>query len=92
MEATPCRKFSADLDITVAELNLCLQELGAKFSSVDYIEVAYGRTDYLDNVCHEFQRGSKYLMVLGDDQCASSSPYQYPSYCGQGLLLICLYS
>jgi cysteine-rich repeat protein len=68
--------------ITVAELNSCLQAVGAAFFNVQYIEVAYGNTSYLDNVCKEFGYNN-YSGTWGGDLC-NSSAYMYPSYCGQG--------
>jgi hypothetical protein len=81
--AQNCQGLDANGDalITVAELNSCLGAIGA-FSGVQYIEVAYGNTSYLDNVCNAFGYGA-YAGTHGGDQC-SSSAYMYPSYCGQG--------
>ena len=71
--------------ILVSELNDCLQAAGSAFSSVNYIEVAYGNTSYLDNVCQEFGYNA-YDGPYGGDTCSGGSAYQYPSYCGQGWL------
>jgi hypothetical protein len=48
------------------------------------VEVAYGRTDYLDNVCHAMG-DSEYSGPVGGDECRSTAA-MYPSYCGQGWL------
>ena len=78
--AHPCH--SDDTVITVDELNTCLNTVGAACSSVQYIEIAYGHTDYLDEICRQFGfHGFK--EALGSDQCYSGSPTQYPSHCGQ---------
>jgi len=74
----------ADKVITVSELNACLQKLGAQFYNVQYIEVAYGHTDYLDNVCKSFGYNA-YSTVNGGDLC-SNAANMYPSHCGQGWL------
>ena len=70
--------------IFVNELNQCLAALGAQYSNVQYIEVAYGHLDYLDNICQEFGYSS-YASTHGGDQCTGSA-YMYPSHCGQGWL------
>ncbi|MFT6146843.1 MAG: hypothetical protein ACJAV2_004739 [Myxococcota bacterium] len=73
--------------ITVAELNSCLGALGVSSPSIQYIEVAYGHTNYLDTICQEFGYAS-YASVYGSDQCSSPpvSPRQYPSYCNPGVV------
>ena len=49
---------------------------------MQYIEIAYGNTDYLDEICRQFgYHGFK--QALGHDKCNDGSPAQYPSYCGQ---------
>ncbi len=74
--------------ITVAELNQCLAALGANCTNVQYIEVAYGKTDYLDKICKEFGYNA-YSGNFGGDTCSGGSPRQYPSHCGQGWLGSC---
>ncbi|MFT4626488.1 MAG: hypothetical protein ACI8PZ_005165 [Myxococcota bacterium] len=82
-----CIDPDGDRIIRVADLNLCLEGLGAEFSEVQYIEVAYGFTEYLDEVCDRFGYGP-YLEPWGDDLCDGFGPgaYMYPSYCGFGWL------
>jgi cysteine-rich repeat protein len=70
--------------IYIAELNACLSALGAAFSNVQWIEVAYDNTDYLDNVCQAFGY-VVYTGPHGGDQC-NSSANMYPSHCNQGWL------
>jgi len=70
--------------IYVSELNACLKAAGAAFYSVQWIEVAYGHTDYLDNVCKAMGYAA-YAGTHGGDQCGSSAN-MYPSHCGQGWL------
>jgi len=70
--------------VTVADLNKFLKSRGAKFSNVKWIEIAYGKLDYLHNVCRSFGF-SKYWRPVGGDRC-SSSAYMYPSHCNQGWL------
>ena len=85
-----CQKESDCVDqgndklIYVSELNACLQTLGAQFSAVQFIEVAYGNTGYLDNICKAMGYDS-YNGCHGGDQC-SSAANMYPSHCGQGWL------
>ena len=81
-----CGQFDAGEKklIMVAELNQCLAKLGASFSNVQYIEIAYGHLDYLDKVCQAFGYAS-YNTTHGGDQCGASAN-MYPSYCGQGWL------
>ena len=72
-----------DGHISVAELNSCLQTLGAAFYNVDYIEVAYGQTEHLDKVCSAFGYGS-YSTTYGLDLCPngpSDTPAMYPGPC-----------
>ena len=69
----------------VNELNDCLQALGSGHSNVQYIEVAYGYSYYLDNVCQAFGYNS-YSGTYGGDTCSSGSPVQYPSHCNYGWL------
>merc|ERR1711981_711309 len=72
--------------VYVAALNKCLKRLGAKFYHVQWIEVAYGRTNYLTNICRKmFGGASRYTGTIGGDRCSSSAA-MYPSYCGQGWL------
>jgi len=73
--------------ITVKELNSCLKALGAIFSNVQYIEVAYGHTDYLDNICDAFGLGL-YAGPVGSDACygGGANAMMYPSHCSQGWL------
>ncbi len=70
--------------IMVSELNQCLQALGAQFAGVQFIEIAYGHLDYLDNICKAFGYTS-YKTTHGGDKCNSSAK-MYPSHCGQGWL------
>jgi len=79
-----CVDSGNDKLIYVAELNACLQALGAQFSAVQYIEVAYGHTDYLDNICQAMGYQA-YNGCHGGDKCNSSAK-MYPSYCNQGWL------
>jgi len=73
-------------NVYVAALNKCLKRLGAKFYHVQWIEVAYGRTNYLTNICRKmFGGASRYTGTIGGDRCSSSAA-MYPSYCGQGWL------
>src|SRR6185436_1668564 len=67
--------------ITVAELNSCMATFGGN-TSIQYIEVAYGYTNYLDNICQAFGYQT-YTGTHGGDQC-SSGAIMYPSYCGYG--------
>merc|ERR1711959_248324 len=72
--------------VYVAALNKCLKRLGAKFYHVQWIEVAYGKTNYLTNICRKmFGGASRYIGTIGGDRCSSSAA-MYPSYCGQGWL------
>jgi hypothetical protein len=75
---------TARVTVSVGQLNSYLRKRGAKFSNVQYIEVAYGHLDYLNNVC----RGMgfiKYTRPVGGDVCRSSAR-MYPSHCNQGWL------
>jgi len=72
--------------VYVAALNKCLKRLGAKFYHVQWIEVAYGKTNYLTNICRKmFGGASRYIGTIGGDRCSSSAA-MYPSSCGQGWL------
>jgi len=83
--ATCCSlDVGADKLIMVSELNACLSALGAAFAGVEFIEVAYGNTDYLSNVCNAFGYGT-YAGTHGGDQCGGSAN-MYPSHCNQGWL------
>jgi len=70
--------------ITVAKLNAVLKAQGAAFYNVQFIEVHYGRTDYLDKICNVLGLGS-YKGTVGPDMCNSGAD-MYPSHCGQGWL------
>jgi len=81
----PCRGLSGK-NVYVAALNQCLRRIGAQFYHVQWIEVAYGHTNYLTNICRQmFGSGSRYIGTIGGDRCSSSAA-MYPSYCGQGWL------
>lgn len=86
MPDSPCESLESvrDRRILVTELNTCLQDIGALFYEIEYIEVAYGNTDYLDNVCVAFGYDA-YAGTYGDDLCDTSAA-MYPSHCGQGWL------
>ncbi len=79
-----CTDVGGDKLIYVSELNACLSTLGAQFASVQWIEVAYGNTSYLTNICKEMGYSS-YSTTHGGDKC-SSSANMYPSHCNQGWL------
>ena len=79
-----CIDPGGDKLIMVADLNACLKAKGAAFYNVQWIEVAYGNTSYLDNVCKAMGYSS-YSTTHGGDQC-SNSANMYPSHCGQGWL------
>ncbi len=79
-----CVDQGDDKIIYVSELNACLQALGAQFSAVSYIEVAYGNTEYLDNICQAMGYSS-YNGCHGGDKC-SNAAHMYPSHCNQGWL------
>ena len=51
---------------------------------MQYIEVAYGNTDYLDNICQAMGHTS-YSHCHGGDQCGPGAD-MYPSHCNQGWL------
>jgi len=70
--------------VTVADLNRFLLSRGAKFSNVQWIEVAYGKTDYLTKVCQGLGF-SRYVGPVGGDRC-NSGANMYPSHCNQGWL------
>merc|ERR1711959_53140 len=79
----PCRGLSGK-NVYVAALNQCLRRIGAQFYHVQWIEVAYGHTNYLTNICRQmFGSASRYIGTIGGDRCSSSAA-MYPSYCGQG--------
>ena len=84
VKESQCEDVGNDKLIYVSELNSCLAALGAQFSAVQYIEVAYGHTDYLDNICDAMGYQS-YNGCHGGDQCGGSAK-MYPSHCGQGWL------
>lgn len=71
--------------ISIPELNQCLAANGAAFSNVQFIEIAYGNTEYLTNVCNSFGYGA-YAGVPNEGDFCSSSANMYPSHCGQGWL------
>ena len=79
-----CIDTGGDKLILVAELNACLKFKGAAFFNVQYIEVAYGHTDYLDNVCQAMGY-SGYSTTYGGDKCSTDAK-MYPSHCAQGWL------
>jgi cysteine-rich repeat protein len=79
-----CVDQGNDKLIYVNELNACLLALGAQFHNVQWIEVKYGYTDYLDNICKEMGYSS-YSNPHGGDKCGNSAN-MYPSHCGQGWL------
>jgi hypothetical protein len=79
-----CIDPGGDKLIMVADLNACLKAKGAAFYNVQWIEVAYGNTSYLDNVCKAMGYSS-YSSPHGGDQC-NNSANMYPSHCSQGWL------
>ena len=79
-----CTDVGNDKLIYVSELNACLQALGAQFHNVQYIEVHYGNTEYLDNICQAMGHAS-YNGCHGGDQCGPGAD-MYPSHCNQGWL------
>ena len=79
-----CTDVGNDKLIYVSELNACLKSLGAQFYNVQWIEVAYGHTDYLTKICKEMGYSS-YKSTHGGDKCNSGAD-MYPSYCNQGWL------
>jgi hypothetical protein len=80
-----CTESVVDGYISVSELNSCLQVLGAAFYAVEYIEVAYGNTDYLDNICVVGFGYGSYASAVYEDSSAPDGNY-YPSSCGNGWL------
>ncbi len=58
--------------ILVEELNACLMVMSADFFEVEYIEVAYGNTDYLYQICAEMGCDA-YTAPYGGDMCDSSA-------------------
>lgn len=89
-ECVSCQGACCGLDlgavgsISVGELNACLAALGVSNPSIQFIEVAYGYTNYLDTICQEFGYAS-YSSPYGGDSC-SSSARMYPSYCNPGIV------
>ena len=77
-----------------ASLRGCLSILGATgIEEIDYIETAYGHTDYLDKVCNVIGENLTYDSSRTESQpdiCphAPINPggYMYPSHCNQGWL------
>ena len=68
----------------------CLRRLGSSGSrQIEHIEVAYGYSAYLDNVCNAIHSGSTYdssRTQAQTDSCRGGSAYMYPSHCGGGWL------
>ena len=68
----------------------CLISLGStKTRQIDYIEIASGKTDFLDNVCDAITPGSTFDLSLTEkqpDMCFSGSKIMYPSHCNEGWL------
>ena len=67
----------------------CLNRLGSSGShQIEYIEVAYGYTAYLDNVCNAIHPGSSYDSSRTGSQpdACTSTAYMYPGHCGGGWL------
>merc|ERR1712205_254554 len=82
--AGSCRGLSGK-HVYVAALNKCLKIIGAKFYHVQWIEVAYGHTNYLSNICRKmFGAHSSYAGTIGGDRCHHGSANMYPSHCNQG--------
>ena len=73
-----------------ALLRACLISLGStETSSIEYIEIAYGNTDWLDNVCNAINSGSKFDKARTEtqpDACTVGSARMYPSTCSNGWL------
>ena len=73
-----------------ALLRACLISLGSKeTSSIEYIELDYGKTDWLDNVCNAINSGSVFDKARTEaqpDACTVGSPRMYPSTCSNGWL------
>lgn len=71
-------------------LRACLISLGStETSSIEYIEIAYGKTDWLDKVCDAINSGSIFDKVRTEtqpDACSVGSPRMYPSICSNGWL------
>ena len=69
------------------KLKDCLISLGStRTSQIEYIEIAYGKTEYLDNVCNFINPGSKFNKELTEkqpDSCTDGNPVMYPSTCSQ---------
>merc|ERR1712205_194114 len=82
--AGSCRGLSGK-HVYVAALNKCPKIIGAKFYHVQWIEVAYGHTNYLSNICRKmFGAHSSYAGTIGGDRCHHGSANMYPSHCNQG--------
>ena len=74
-----------------ASLRGCLKSLGATGNgTIKYIDIAYGHTDYLDNVCNSVSPNlifDKSRTESQPDSCPiGSGAFQYPSHCEQGWL------
>ena len=73
-----------------ALLRACLISLGSKeTSSIEYIELDYGKTDWLDNVCNAINSGStldKARTEAQPDACIVGGASMYPSTCDDGWL------
>ena len=76
--------------MAATSLRACLNSLGSSGTSqIEYIEISYGKTDFLDNVCDAINPGSIFNQALTEtqpDSCTSGSSMMYPSYCSQGWL------
>ena len=68
----------------------CLVSLGStKTRQIEYIEIHYGNTEFLDNVCDAIAPGTKFDLSLTEkqpDRCSSGSKVMYPSHCNEGWL------
>ena len=66
----------------------CLISLGStKTRQIEYIEIHYGKTELLDNVCDAIKPGSTLDLSLTEtqpDMCSSGTKIMYPSNCKEG--------
>ena len=83
-------KLDSNNFMMAASLRGCLNVLGATGTKeIEYIETAYGNTDYLDKICNTIGENLTY-----DSSRTKSQPgvptcrntYMYPSHCNQGWL------
>ena len=68
----------------------CLISLGStQTRQIKYIEIAYGKTDFLDKICDAITPGSKLDLSLTEaqtDVCSLGTKVMYPSRCEEAWL------